>query len=245
MDKKRIVVIVLGVLLVVLGLVKVYQLYHDKDDEKPNNEIVVTEDEKNFKEQYESKNGEVNSSDKEYLTVNIPEKNLVTIKTDEEIIQVLENGTGVVYFGFSTCPWCRSLVETLVNTAKEVGIKDIFYVDVLDIRSSYEVKSKKLNQTKEGTEGYYSILEILDDYLSEYKITSGKKEYDTKEKRLYAPTVVAIKNGEIVGFHEGTVESQTDPYLGLNDTEKEELKNIFGEMFNKVLSSSCEDETGC
>ena len=240
MDKKGIIGLILGVLLIgVIGI----KFYLDSRDEEPK--VKITEDEKAFKEAYESLNGTKNSSDKEYLKVSIPDKNLVTIKTDEEIIDVLENGTGVVYFGFNSCPWCRSLVETLITTAKDNNVKDIYYVDVLNIRSSYEVKNKKLNQTKEGTEGYYKILDALDEYLSEYKITSEKKEYDTKEKRLYAPTVVVVNNGEIVGFHEGTVASQTDPYLGLNDDEKKELTDIFKEMFLKINSDSCNKETGC
>ena len=240
MDKKGILGLILGVLLIgVIGL----KLYLDNHDKEPK--IEITADEKAFKEAYESLNGTKNSSDKDYLEVNIPDKNLVTIKTDEEIIDVLKNGTGVVYFGFNSCPWCRSLVETLIKTAKNTNVKNIYYVDVLDIRSSYEVKNKKLNKTKEGTEAYYEILEVLDDYLTEYKITSDKKDYDTKEKRLYAPTIVALKNGEIVGFHEGTVKSQTDPYLGLNDTEEKELEGIFKEMFLKIEDDSCEKETGC
>ncbi len=243
MDKKRIIGLVLAVILVGAIGIKFYLDYKDKKPQEE--EIVITEDEKAFKEAYESLNGTKNSSDKEYLSVTIPDKNLVTIKSDADIIDILNNGTGVVYFGFNSCPWCRSLVETLINTAKDNNIKNIYYVDVLDIRSSYEVKNKKLNQTKEGTEAYYEILDILEDYLSDYKITSDKKEYDTKEKRLYAPTVVALNNGEIVGFHEGTVESQTDPYLGLNDDEKKELTNIFTDMFKKVEDNSCDKETGC
>ena len=240
MDKKGILGLILGVLLVGLIGLKFYLDNHDKEPQE-----IATASEKAFKEAYENLNGTKNRNGQEYLTVSIPDKNLVTIKTDEEIIDVLENGTGVVYFGFNSCPWCRSLVETLITTAKDTNVKDIYYVDVLDIRSSYEVANKKLNKTKEGTTSYYEILDILDEYLTEYKITSDKKEYDTKEKRLYAPTIVALKNGEIVGFHEGTVDSQTDPYLGLNDDEKKELTNIFKEMFLKIDANSCDKETGC
>ncbi len=246
MDKKRIIGIIIGVVLIALIGFKFYQSYQDnKEKEKTTEERKATADSKEFKKQYESLNGEQNSSGKDYLKVSIAENNPIDIKTDEEILEVLEKGTGVIYFGFNSCPWCRSLVETLLKSIDDNKIENVYYVDIKDNRSTFEVVNKKLKNTKEGTEAYYGILEYLDEYLTEYKITEGKKEYDTKEKRLYAPTVVAVKEGEIVGFHEGTVESQEDPYLGLNADEKKELEKIFNEMFKSLRDNSCADEVGC
>ncbi len=246
MDKKRIIGIILGVALILAVGFKIYSNYQDNKPKETENPVrEATASSKEFKKQYESLNGTKNSSDKDYLNVSIAENNPVIIKTDEEILDVLENGTGVIYFGFNSCPWCRSMIETLLKTFDEEKLENLYYVDVKDIRSTYEVKKKKLTETKKGTESYYKILDYLDEYLSEYTITSDKKEYDTKEKRLYAPTVVAIKDGTIVGFHEGTVASQEDPYLGLTDSEKTELTNIFKEEFKELKDSSCEDERGC
>ncbi len=246
MDKKRILGLILGVILVLALGFKIYLDYKEnKKDEQKIEEREATKDSKAFKEQYESLNGTKNSSDKDYLKVSIKENAPVEIKTDKEILDVLEKGTGVVYFGFNSCPWCRSLIETLLQSIEDNGINKLYYVDIKDIRSTYEVKNKKLTETKEGTESYYKILEKLDEYLTKYTITDDKKEYDTKEKRLYAPTVVVLKDGEIVGFHEGTVESQKDPYLGLNDTEKKELAQIFKDIFKEIKDNTCEDERGC
>ncbi len=245
MDKKRIIALVIGVALVLAVGLKFYLDSRDEDEEPKVEERLATESSKEFKKQYESLNGTKNSDEKDYLTVSLKENNPVQIKTDEEILDVLEKGTGVIYFGFNSCPWCRSMVETLIQSFDDNNLENLYYVDVKDIRSSFEVKSKKVVNTKEGTEAYYGILEYLDEYLSEYKITSNKKEYDTKEKRLYAPTVVVVKDGEIVGFHEGTVSSQTDPWLGLNDDEKKELKTIFDDLFKELKDNSCDKETGC
>lgn len=44
--------------------------------------------------------------------------------------------------------------------------------------------------------------------------------YDTGVKRLYAPTVVGVKDGKVVGIHVATVESQTNPYEVLTDKQK-------------------------
>ncbi len=245
MDKKRMLGILLGVILVLAAGFKIYSMHEEKEEEPKQEERKATADSKAFKEQYESLNNTKNSNDQDYLNVSIKENNPVDIKTDEEIVSVLEDGTGVIYFGFNSCPWCRSLVETLLTSIDDNGIENLYYVDVKDIRSTFEVKNKKLTNTKKGTEGYYQILDKLDEYLEEYTIEANNKEYDAKEKRLYAPTVVAIKDGEIVGFHEGTVESQEDPYLGLNDTQKKELSKIFNETFKDLKDNTCKDKKGC
>ena len=246
MDKKRIIGIILGVALILAVGLKFYLANKEEPKEEvKTNERPSTVSSKEFKKQYEVLNGTKNSNDQDYLEVSIAENNPVTIKSDIEILDILKNGTGVIYFGFNSCPWCRSMVETLLEAVDENNITNLYYVDIKDIRSSYEVKNKKLTQTKEGTESYYKILEYLNEYLEDYKITSDKKDYDTKEKRLYAPTVVALKEGKIVGFHEGTVDSQEDPYLGLNETEKEELKAIFNETFKEIKNNTCEKERGC
>ena len=43
-----------------------------------------------------------------------------------------------------------------------------------------------------------------------------------------------IKNGEIKQVIEGTVDSQKDPYILLDDSQKEELKNKYLEAFNEL-----------
>lgn len=239
MDKKRIVGLVLCVLLVGAVSLKFYL------DNKQENKKIATVDSKKFKEEYESLNNTQNTSGKDILNVSINEANPIIYKTSEEMADILKNDTGIVYFGFNSCPWCRSMIETLIKTAEENNIDKIYYVDIKDIRSSFEIKDAKLVENKKGSEGYYKLLDILSDYLTDYKITNAEKEYDTKEKRLYAPTVVTFKDGEIKGFHEDTVPSQQDPYKGLNDNEKKELSKIYNEMIGKIKSSTCTDKRGC
>lgn len=246
LDKKKILIIILSALLVVAIVARLYVDYKKRDSSnKEISEIKVTESSKKFKSEYESINNTKNSSDVPYLNVSIPEASKVIYKDSKEILDILDKGTGLVYFGFNTCPWCRSMVETLINVANEKNV-NVYYVDVKDIRSSYKVENKKLVKVKEGTEEYYKILEKLDSNLTEYIVsdTTTKKEYDTKEKRLYAPTVVAIKKGEIVNFHEGTVTSQKEPQNGLNDEQKKEIRQIYREMIDSIKNDKC-GESAC
>ena len=239
-DTKRIIGIILCTLLV--GALS-FKFYLDSKDDKSNNNKVATVDSKKFKEEYESLNNTKNSSGRDILNLSINEANPIVYKTAEEITDILKNKTGIVYFGFNSCPWCRSMIETLIKSAEDNNIDTIYYVDIKDIRSSFEVKNNKLVEIKKGSTGYYQILDILAEYLQDYKITNNKKEYDTKEKRLYAPTVVMVKDGEIKGFHEDTVPTQEDPYLGLNAKEKQ--SKIFNNMISEIKSSTCTEQRGC
>jgi len=244
MDKKRIIGIILGVLLVLAMALTFYLEY--KDNKKPDApERVATEDAKKFKEEYEKLNGETAYGDIKYLSLSVSEFSTVTYKTDKEIVDILNEGSGVIYFGFNSCPWCRSMVETLLKVVEDNEIENFYYTDIKGIRSKYEVKNKKLTKTTEGTDAYYDILEVLDEYLSDYVVTSNKKDYKTGEKRLYAPTVVVVKDGEIIGVHEVTVDSQTEPFAGLNETQKKELYDIYNEIVSELNDVSCNKNTGC
>lgn len=197
-----------------------------------------------FRNEYIELNDKINENNgKNYVNVKISEDNTVKYVTEEKAVELLESGTGVIYFGFSTCPWCRSLISTLTSVAESKN-ETIYYLDVLNIRSTYEVKDGKLNKLKEGTKGYYKILNLLDKELEEFYLTDedGNK-YDTLEKRLYAPTLVAVKNGKVTKLHVGTVESQENGYDKLTDNQLEELESIIKDLINsKNDNIACTNE---
>ena len=202
-----------------------------------------------FKEEYESLNGLVNeNTEKEHINVEIDEDNPIVYKSGQEIMDIMENENAIIYFGFSSCPWCRNAVPILLDAAKDLDVDKIYYVDILDMRDTYKFSgSIEPEQTKKGTDAYYSILKILDSKLEKFFVTdeSGNM-YDTGVKRLYAPTVVSMSGGKVKGFHVATVESQTDPYVTLTDEEKEELKNIYKDIINAIKDNkSCKDDKAC
>ena len=86
------------------------------------------------------------------------------------------------------------------------------------------------------------IKRIEDNYLEDYTITDKKdKTIKTGEKRLYAPTVIFVKNGEVVEFIERTVDSQKDPYVALNENQRNELISKYQAGFNK-LGDICDEK---
>ena len=240
LDKKRIIGIILGALLVLAMGVKFYLDYKEINETE---EKIATADAKKFKKEYEDLNGTTAYGEIKYKDLKISEYIPVLYKTDEEIVNILNNGTGVIYFGFNSCPWCRIMIETLIKVIDDYEVENFYYTDIKQIRSTFKVENKKLVETK-GTKSYYDILEKLDEYLTDYVITNNNKDYDTNEKRLYAPTVVVVKEGEILGVHEVTVDSQTNPFDGLNDTQKEELYGIYEEMIKNLDENTC-SKAGC
>ena len=211
-------------------------------------EIKVTDAVK-FKQEYESLNGLVNeNNEKEYLNVEIEEENPIIYKSGQEILDIMKNEDAIIYFGFAACPWCRNAVPVLLETAKKLNVDKIYYVDILDMRDTYKFSgSIEPEQTKKGTDAYYSILKILDKKLEEFYVTDDAGNmYDTGVKRLYAPTVVSMSGGKVKGFHVATVESQKDPYKALDDKQKEELKTAYKGLIKAIKDDTvCKDNKAC
>lgn len=219
-DNFKIIISVLLVLILVIG----YSL----KVKKINNE---------FKKEYESLNEKVNpNNDKKYLSIKIDEDNNIKYATASEIIDIIKNKTGVIYLGYPECPWCRNMVPVLIKAAKQTKIDNIYYLNVHDIRDK-----KSLNEDgeiiieKKGTEGYKKILESLGDKASIYEGLN-----DESVKRIYVPLVIFVKDGEIITMHEGTVDSQKDPYVKLSKTEEKELLNIYKDNMYKINDNLCD-----
>lgn len=183
-----------------------------------------------FKKEYESLNGKTTETGKTYRTVEIPKENPFVYQTAEQIVERIDKKESfVVYFGFAKCPWCRSMVEQLIKSAADNGITTIYYVDVLDIRDEFELSNTEgPTQTKEGTEGYNNLLDRLDSVLADYKIVNDAGEQvNVKEKRIYAPNVVAVVEGEPEKLVEGVSADLKDPYSELTNEMIEESYNSF------------------
>ena len=184
-----------------------------------------------FKQEYESLNNEDTGYGKVYRELNINKKNRIKYSTAKEIVEKTENNeTFVVYFGFSKCPWCRSMIENLIDLSIENEI-DIYYVDVLDIRDTIEYVDGELKTTKEGDKDYMKLIELYGDVLSDYSVKNGDEKINTGEKRIYAPNVVAVVNGEAKEMVEGVSEKLEDPYGEITEEMKKtsikQLKCIF------------------
>ncbi|MDE5587482.1 MAG: hypothetical protein K2I72_03815, partial [Bacilli bacterium] len=121
------------------------------------------------------------------------------------------------------------------------------YVDVAGIRDIITYKGNdEFETTKEGTESYYKLLELLNNVLSDYILTdSDGNEVSTGKKRIYAPNVVAIVDGVAAKLETGISEKQTDGYMELTDEIKEDIYNKLKNILNYVKKGKKTCTTGC
>lgn len=230
MKKKIILFITLIILVGVISLVCIK--LNGKDEKQVKDSI-------KFKEEYEKINDTVKPK------VSLEDDNPFVYVSDEKIVDTLKKGTGLIYFGFSNCPWCRNAV----NVLQYVNADKILYFDLKDKRDTYEVINGVLTKTKDGTKEYYEVLEILNDILDDYEIEDNSNTYKVGEKRIYVPLVVGVLDGKIVGYHLDTVELNEgqSPYDLLDENQKNKLKLIYDEINLKVNSSACDlnSKHGC
>lgn len=186
---KKIRYILFGVLLILLLVISVYFIFIKKENDNIK-----------FSKEYNS----------------VTKENIFVYKTKEEIINILEHGTGIVYFGYPECPWCMAYVPLLNEIAMNEGLEKIYY---------YNIKEDRKN----NTEFYQKVVNILNDYL----------DYDQEgKKRIFVPNVTFVKNGEII-FND----NETSLISGGSPSEywTDEKKNLFNEKLRSNINILLDD----
>ena len=156
----------------------------------------------------------------EYKTMT--EYNYYVYKDIDEIIKILEHGTGAVYLGFPECPWCGAYVPMLNEVAEIGGLEKIYYYNILEDRTK---------KTKE----YQKIVSILDEYL----------QYDEEgNKKIFVPAVIFVSKGEIIGFDDETsydTKGFDNPEDYWTEQEQKDLKSKLSTYISKIVDNSCTD----
>ncbi|HBA37346.1 MAG TPA: hypothetical protein DCY94_01355 [Firmicutes bacterium] len=214
--------VVILTLIIVLGIV----MSNSKDGAK-------------FKREYEAYNGEKNSRGTEYKTLKIKKNNKVKYSTTDEALDILKDGTGLIYFGFPNCPWCRMMLPILLETVECSCVDKLLYVDMTDKRDEFKVEDGEAKKTKDASESYYKLLERLENELDDYVITDDDGiEYSTGEKRMYVPLVIAVKSGEVVGIYDGIdLDEGQLPSDELKESQRSEIEVIFSNMISEMTKT--------
>jgi len=150
----------------------------------------------------------------------VDENNVFKYAKMEEILNVLEKGTGVVYLGFPECGWCQAYVKYLNEVAKENEFGTIFY---------YNIKEDRAN----NTENYKKIVSLLNENLM---------NDDEGNKRIFVPNVTFVKNGQIIANdNETSVVTEEDgtPLDYWTDEKVQNLKTKLDSYFKKIEQTVC------
>ena len=167
-------------------------------------------------EKFENENNKMTDAEKfkkEYPGVT--ENNIFVYSNTTEIINILKNGTGVIFLGFPDCKWCQTYAPMLNNIASEAGIEKIYYLNIL-------------NDRKNETKDYQTITKLLDENML---------CDDEGNKKIYTPDVTIVKNGKIIGHdNESSVitECGITPQDYWTNEKKEALKTKLTNYFNEL-----------
>lgn len=185
MKKRNIIItVILFLILVIIGTLLLLNGNSKSEETKDNNNV----DHENFAKEYKE----------------VTKDNVFVYKNVDEIIKIMNHGTGVVYLGYPECPWCQEYVKYLNETAKEVGIEKIYYCN-----------TKKVKE--ESMEKYHELISILDGHL---------QYTDEGDQWIYVPNVSFHISGKIIG---NDYETSKDTH-GLKNPKdywtKEEVKDL-------------------
>jgi thiol-disulfide isomerase/thioredoxin len=154
---------------------------------------------------------------REYTQVG--QDNVFVYRSATQIVDILRGGTGVVFLGFPSCPWCQAYVPMLNDVAKEVGIEKIFYLNIQEDRA---------NNSPE----YQAIVEILKDHL----------DLDNEGKpRVFVPDVTVVDHGKIIGHDNetSTISGGITPEEYWTEEKVTALKNRLRTMMSEIADSGC------
>lgn len=143
----------------------------------------------------------------------IDDDNVFVYSDVDEIIDILESGTGVVYLGFPECKWCQRYVTYLNEVAKSRGIDKIYYYNIRQDRN-------------DNSENYLKIVELIKDYL---------QVDDEGNPRIYVPAIIFMSDGKIIGFDDETsldTKGLASPDEYWTDEEINDLKAKLNEIID-------------
>lgn len=219
-------ILIISTILLIVFLNKNTELFGPKTDQDK------------FKIEYESLNREKTKEGKRYTEINIDADNKMKYINISESLDILDHGTAVIYIGHAECLYCRNAVQILINTAKNMEIETINYLDISKIWDIKELNdNNEVVTTKEANENYDKLLEELGEELIENYILIDKdgNEIDTGEKRAKIPLVVFVVDGDIVSYNVGTLSAQEDPYKPLDEDQIESLSYMYRYGIKDVL----------
>ena len=110
----------------------------------------------------------------------VVEDHRFVISNPEEVLKIIDSGSGMVFLGFPGCPWCQQLAPIVDEAARAEGIDRIYYLNIQQSRA-------------DNDETYQKLIDKLKDYLP---------ADEDGNPRISVPDVTAYRNGEVVGRFE-------------------------------------------
>lgn len=129
---------------------------------------------------------------------------------------ITSSDQAIVYFGFSSCPWCIELLPVLNEQVKSAGLQ----VNYVNVRPNGSDDLRTIENRD-----YVTLLKNLDEFLM---------VDENGAKRMGVPFVAFIKDGKIVDTHVGTLPDHDAKERKMTVAEVLELNQIIQQKINKI-----------
>lgn len=151
------------------------------------------------------------------IFTNVPKENVFKFSNAQEVNNIINSkkSKGIILFGFKANNWTSYYAQYIDEIAKEMDINEVLYYD-------FESDRKDKNGT------YETIVNSLSVYT---KYT----DYNTSE--IYAPTLLVVKNGEILLYDDSTAvrSGNYTPDIYWQDYQIEDFKSTLRLVFAEYL----------
>lgn len=141
----------------------------------------------------------------------VGEDNLYVFSNATEVLKIINGKSGIILIGFPLNSWTKYTASILNEVAKEQGVDKIYYYDFL--------------KDREESNGTY---ETIVNKLKKYVMVD-----DEGTKDLRAPTIIIVKNGEVIGYFDDTSmmkgEITPEDYYNVYQT------NLLKEMYKTAI----------
>lgn len=128
----------------------------------------------------------------------------------KEVLNIIENGTGIIFFGDPDCEWCVASAKILTSSLNYKNIDVAYY---------YNPKKIRDNNTKE----YKRLVKLLADYLETDKDDNSY---------LFLPDIYFVVNGEVIDHNNDLASMSGTIDDALTKERKKEIKDKYLDLIS-------------
>lgn len=163
------------------------------------------------------KTEELSSAERFAVEYSISEDNPFEYATIDEVLDIIKNKSGIIFFGNSDCEWCIESASILNDALNYKNIEKVYYYNPKDIR-------------EKNTKKYQELVELLGDNL---------EKDENGESYLYLPDVYFIKNGKVIGHNNDTATMSGNIDEALTEENKKKLRKAYLELISEYNTGEC------
>lgn len=146
-------------------------------------------------------------------------KNPITL---DELYKRIDNKESfVLYMYFDKCPWCKEL-GPVVSDVVEDDQRLLNMTYSFNVRPDGE-RDHDYRYTNDDGEFNYPEFKALYDYVYDFL---------GEDKKVYVPTLMFVRKGEIVYYHVGTVDGHDADKRTMTEEEKDQLEDYIEEYYS-------------